>query len=337
MSILVVGPAWVGDMLMAQSLFQVLKREREGVPIDVLAPAWSAGLLEHMGEVRQIFTHAITHGQWGWRERYRLGRQLGDHSYQQAIVLPNSWKSALIPFWARIPQRTGYVGELRYGLLNDLRRLNKHTLPRTVDQFAALGLAENDPRAGKSTPYPRLAPHLSERVVHRLKIPYLPEKPVLILCPGAEYGPAKRWPVEYFATVAHQKLAVGWQVWVLGSTAKREVEMGARLRELAGPECVNLCGQTSLGDAIDLLALARVVVSNDSGLMHIAAALGKPLIALYGSSTPDMTPPLTDKAHCLYLRLSCSPCFERTCPLGHLHCLRQLTPQSVLEILNRYQ
>jgi heptosyltransferase-2 len=225
---------------------------------------------------------------------------------------------------------------MRYGLLNDIRKLNKSALPKTVDRFVALGLPKNDTRLGKLTPYPHLSPGNAEYVLRRLNLPYTAEQPLLALCPGAEYGPAKRWPLEHFAHVAKEKIAQGWQVWIFGSATKKEIELGARIQTLVGENCINLCGKTQLGEAIDLLALARVVVSNDSGLMHIAAALGKPLIALYGSSSPDMTPPLTNKAHIVYLRLHCSPCFERSCPLGHLQCLRAVTPQSVLGILKLY-
>jgi len=150
----------------------------------------------------------------------------------------------------------------------------------------------------------------------------------LALCPGAEYGPAKRWPLEHFATVAQQQCAQGWQVWLLGSV--KDTELGARIQALAGTGTVNLCGRTQLPEVIDLLSVARVVVSNDSGLMHVAAALDKPLLALYGSSDPEMTPPLSQRAQILYLGLPCSPCFERFCPLKHLNCLRDLSPDRVL-------
>lgn len=327
-AILVVGPSWVGDLVMAQSLFKVLHRESTGVHLDVLAPTWSEGLLKRMPEVRHFIPLALTHGQWGWRERLQLGRQLREGHYQQAIVLPNSWKSALIPFWAKIPQRTGYVGEMRYGLLNDIRRLNRWELPKTVEQFAALGLPADDPRRGKLIPQPLLSPGNPELILRRLNLSF-PTQPVLALCPGAEYGPAKQWPLEYYAQVATQKLAEGWQVWILGSP--KDTATGARIAYLAGNGSFNLCGQTSLSEAVDLMALAQVVVSNDSGLMHVAAALGKSLIALYGSSDPRQTPPLKMDAQILYLGLKCSPCFQRTCPLQHLKCLREITPAQVLE------
>jgi heptosyltransferase-2 len=209
--------------------------------------------------------------------------------------------------------------------------LRKWILPKTVEQFAALGLSRDDPRIGKLVPKPLLAPGTVELALQRLKIAYSNQPPLLALCPGAEYGPAKCWPLEYYARVAQQKIAEGWQVWVFGSD--KDTLLGTRIAALAGEGCLNLCGQTTLPEAVDLMSLARAVVTNDSGLMHIAAALDKPLIALYGSSDPRHTPPLNNKAKILYLGLKCSPCFQRTCPLQHLKCLREIRPELVLEKL----
>ena len=312
-SILIVGPSWVGDMMMAQSLFKVLKIKQVDVNIDVLAPTWSEGLLQRMDEVRHIIPHTIAHGKFGWRERRKIGQQLRSRAYQQAIVLPNSWKSALIPYFANIPQRTGFKGEMRYGLLNDIR--SKKALNRTVDQFVALGLSSI------AAPNPSLNP----------KPLKAENQPILALCPGAEYGPAKCWPLEYYATVAKQKRDQGWQIWIFGSN--KDYAAGAKIKNLVGDGVRNLCGQTSLSEAVDLLALTSTVITNDSGLMHIAAALDKPMIAIYGSSSPKMTPPLSDKAHIISLGLDCSPCYKRTCPKIHLKCLRDITPEQVLEKL----
>lgn len=331
-AILVVAPSWVGDMVMAQSMFKIFKREKPSVRIDVLVPTWSEGLLQRMPEVHRIIPHTIKHGQLGWAERRRIAQELRFDAYQQAIILPKSWKSALIPFWAKIPRRTGYKGEMRYGLLNDIRKLNKLILRRTVDQFVALGLPKNEP--GQQVPNPRLKPGPVEGALQRLKL----EKsghPILALCPGAEYGPAKLWPLEYYATVAKYKQAEGWQIWIFGSDKDRQ--LGEKIKILAGEECINLCGQTSLPEAVDLLSLASAIVTNDSGLMHVAAALDKPLIALYGSSSPDMTPPLNSQARVLSLRLKCSPCYKRTCPKKHFKCLRDLKPELVLDRLKAYE
>ena len=325
--ILVVGPAWVGDMVMAQSLFMTLKQRSPDATIDVLAPAWSRPLLSRMPEVSSAVTLPLEHGQLGWGVRRRLGTTIYGR-YGRAIVLPRSWKSALVPAFANIPIRTGYRGEFRYGLINDMRKLDKQKLSQTVQRYVALGLDKHAPQP-PAIPEPRLRVDADNQRMHmdinRLNL----DKPVVALLPGAEYGPAKRWPVERFAELAKRLKAAGKQVWVFGSA--KENELGDAIVRAAGEKDVaNLCGATKLIDAVDLLALAECAVTNDSGLMHIAGAVGVRLVALYGSSSPDYTPPLTTKADVVYLRLECSPCFERECPLKHFNCMMQIPVEDVL-------
>jgi heptosyltransferase-2 len=329
-NILVVGPSWVGDMVMAQSLFITLKQHHPHCNIDVLAPAWTLALLERMPEVRLGIAMPLGHGQFGLVARYQLGQQLRNH-YQQAIVLPNSWKSALIPFFAGIPTRTGFLGELRWGLLNDARPLNKQLLTMTVQRFVALGLsatAEQPP----VYPLPSLNIRTGQQQAVSEKFAVSPAANKIVgLCPGAEYGPAKRWPVEHFAELARKTQAQGWQVWLFGSDKDRVV--AEEINQLSGNVCRNFAGQTSLGEAVDLLSLTDGVVSNDSGLMHVAAALNKKLVAIYGSSDPGFTPPLNADARIIDLKLDCSPCFKRVCPLGHNRCLTEISPDQVLAAL----
>lgn len=316
-------------MVMAQTLFRLLRQQHPDCAIDVVAPAWTEPLLARMPEVRHAIPLPLGHGQLGLRARWRLGRRLRDRVYARAIVLPNSWKSALVPFAARIPTRTGFTGELRLGLLSDRRHLDKARLPRTVDRFAALAFASDAPLP-EPLPAPQLHAGDASAAVSRLGL--VPaHAPILAMCPGAEYGPAKRWPAAYFAEVARKKVADGWQVWLLGST--KDTAPAAEVARLSEGACKNLVGRTSLAEAIDLLALARAVVTNDSGLMHVAAALGRPLVAVFGSSDPRHTPPLSPLATSLWLHLACSPCFARECPLGHWGCLRELSPDRVLQAL----
>lgn len=331
--ILVVGPSWVGDMVMAQSLFKLLKQRHPDVIIDVLAPAWSQPLLARMPEVRDAITMPLGHGSLGLGERYRLGKSLRTAGYRQAILLPNSLKSALVPFWAGIGKRTGFVGELRYGLLNDIRQLNKQALPMTVQRFVALGADEGEALPEVLPPELVVDAVNVERALASLSLPR-PQSPLLVLCPGAEYGPAKRWPEAYFAELARHYTAQGWAVWVFGSD--KDAEVASQLCAMAGEACVNLAGRTSLEQAIDLMSLASVVVSNDSGLMHMAAALGRPVVALYGSSDPGFTPPLSQQAKILSLGLECSPCFERECPLGHFKCMNDLKPAQVMAAIDGF-
>jgi heptosyltransferase-2 len=327
--ILVVGPSWVGDMVMAQSLFKTLKQKSPQANIDILAPSWSAPLLQRMPEIKEVVIAPFQHRRADLRKRVQLGRRLRSANYQWAILLPNSWKSALVPFWARIPRRTGYVGEQRWGLINDIRRLERNHLPMTVQRFVALaGSADQPPPSRESMPVPELKVDQSQvgAALTAMQLP-TPDRPILMLCPGAAFGPAKQWPAEHFAHVARQYLSQGWEVWLMGS--QHDAQAAAQIASLCAAECINLAGRTSLAQAIDLMSLASLVISNDSGLMHVAAALGRPLVAVYGSSDPSVTPPLTPNSTVVTLNLSCSPCFKRRCPLGHLKCLRDLTPERV--------
>ncbi|MDR3416336.1 MAG: lipopolysaccharide heptosyltransferase II [Nevskia sp.] len=327
--ILVVGPSWVGDMVMAQALFARLRQRSPQAAIDVLAPGWSLPILARMPEVRAGIELPAGHGQLGLGLRRRIGRALRGKAYAQAIVLPGSWKSALVPYFAGIPRRTGYRREFRYGVLNDLRPLDRQRLPTTVQQFLALA-EEGAVTEAPPLPRPRLRADPGRIPALQQQLGLDPRRPAVALMPGAEYGPAKRWPEQQYAELAGRLVEQDRQVWVLGSAKERE--LGAAIAgDRAGIH--NLCGRTQLVDVIDLLAAAGAAVTNDSGLMHVAAAVGTRLVAIYGSSSPQMTPPLSPQARVLYLHLSCSPCFERTCPLGHLNCLRQITVEQVLDAL----
>jgi heptosyltransferase-2 len=329
--ILVVGPSWVGDMVMAQALFMRLRQRDQQAAIDVLAPGWSLPILARMPEVRSGIELPLRHGEFGWSERRRIGRNLRNNQYAQAIVLPNSWKSALVPFFAGIPRRTGFRRELRYGLLNDLRSLDKALLPTTVQQYLALG-EEAQPQQPPAIPQPRLRADPARVQALKRELGLEPDRPAVGLMPGAEYGPAKRWP--YYDELAGRLAAEGRQVWIFGSA--KEKELGQSIAQNRG-HIHDLCGRTQLADVVDLLGAAQAAVSNDSGLMHVASAVGTPLVALYGSSSPKMTPPLSSSAKVLYLDLECSPCFERVCPFGHFNCLRQMSVEQVLAALGSIQ
>lgn len=329
--ILVVAPAWVGDMVMSQVLYKLLKAQGD-VQIDLVAPKHSGPLAARMPEVHTFIDLPLGHGQFELAARRALGKRLREAHYDQAIVLPNSWKSALVPWFANIPVRTGWLGEMRFGLLNDARRLDKKRYPLMIERFAALAYP-NKASLPEQLPWPSLhadAKNLA-RVIALLNIP-ITGKPILGLCPGAEFGPAKRWPDAYFAEVAKQKIAQGWDVWLFGSP--KEKPQADLIQSVTNNGCVDLVGKTALADAIDLMSATNAIISNDSGLMHIAAALGKPLVVMYGSSSPGFTPPLSHTVKVLNLELDCSPCFKRECPLGHLNCLKQMHPEMVLSALD---
>src|SRR5690606_34887587 len=284
---------------------------------------------------RRALSFPLGHGVLDLATRRTIGRSLKGQ-YDQAILLPNSLKSALVPFFAGIPVRTGWKGEMRYGLLNDIRTLDKQRYPLMIERFMALAF---EPGAEIPQPYPRPSLQIDEssRAAALKKFDLSLDRPVLALCPGAEFGEAKRWPAEHYAQVAEAKIREGWQVWLFGSKSDHPVGEEIRARLIPGlrEEVSNLAGETSLAEAIDLMSVADAVVSNDSGLMHVAAALARPLVAVYGSTSPGFTPPLAEQVEIVRLGLECSPCFERTCRFGHYNCLRDLQPRMVLEALSR--
>lgn len=329
--IIIVGPSWVGDMVMAQCLFKLLKQRNPNVIIDVLAPEWTFSLLSRMPEVRQAIALPFAHGELNLRGRYQAAKKLREQHYDQAIVLPNSYKSALIPWLAKIPKRTGWVGEFRYGMLNDARHLNKKRYPLMIEQFMALGLEKGETLSRNFSLPEFVITASSQQLTLEKHKPIWRGRPILALCAGAEFGPAKRWPEEYYAQVANQKLAEGWDVWLFGSQKDRPIT--EKIMELTQHRCENISGRTELSETIDLLSLVSGVITNDSGLMHMAAALQKPIIALYGSTSTQFTPPLAADAQILKLNLDCQPCFERSCPLQHFRCMRDLTPDRVLSAM----
>ena len=367
----------------AQTLFMRLRAKHPDAVIDALAPPWVAAVLQAMPEINgKVLDNPFAHGQLRLKERWALARSLKARHYDAAYVLPNSLKSALIPVFAGIPQRIGFTGEARYGLINVRHTLDTTATPLQVERYAILAEAPGTPLP-RPYPLPRLSvdPAAQAATLESLGLRLSqysaqaqdnPSRPPLvsggapriepeqapspdkgrageglsgeaqaaasasfsyssdpvIFCPGAEFGPAKRWPERHFAALARSLTALGIPVWLLGS--KKDAAVGEEIVRLSEGAARNLCGVTNLAQAIHLIASARHVVTNDSGLMHVAAALGTPLTALFGSSSPGYTPPLSDKAQVISLGLSCSPCFKRECPLRHLDCLNGITPEQVM-------
>ena len=222
--ILVVGPSWIGDMTLSQSLYKSLKHRNSAIEIDVLAPIWSRALLKRMPEVSGIVALDADHGELKLGLRRKLGKRLRQHNYTQAIVLPRSLKSALVPWFASIPKRTGFRGEMRYGFINDRRVLDKNAMPRIVDRFVSLGQTADSALDEFVVPTPKLNVDVHEQQQTLLRLGLQPPQRLLALAPGAAYGKAKQWPVEYFAAVARHYLQHGWTIWIFGT--KQDVAVG---------------------------------------------------------------------------------------------------------------
>ena len=328
--LLITAPSWIGDAVMTQPLLARLFEQRPKPVIDVLAAPWVAPIYRLMPEVNEVVTSAFKHGEFNWSARRVEGKKLRARGYDQVFVLPNSAKSALVPFFAGIPKRTGYKGEWRYGLLNDVRRLDVLSTPLMVDRYTALA----EPR-GKMLRRPVTNPKLvvpeTQRFATLEKFGLDSAEKIAVLCPGAEYGPAKRWPEKYYAMLVEWLAERSYKVCIVGSN--KDAVVGNAIAAMSNGRALQLCGKSELPEAIHIIASANVVITNDSGLMHIAAAFDRPTIALFGSSSPQFTPPLSDRAQVLQLNLQCSPCFKRECPLGHFNCMNELKPELVQRAL----
>lgn len=332
--ILVIGPSWVGDMMMSHSLYRTLKQQQPQARLDVLAPAWCAPLLARMPEVDNALTLPIAHRELALKKRYQLGKSLAKTGYQQAYILPNSFKSALLPFWANIPHRTGWQGEIRYGLLNDRRKLDKQALPLMVLRYVALAYPANTPLTVADILLPQLT--VSPAEIATLYQHYqLAEQRYIAFCPGAEFGPAKRWPHYHYAQLAQQLISQGYAILLLGSNNDKSAcqAIYQALPHHQQKACHLLAGKTSLDQATVLLAGSQAVISNDSGLMHVAAALQRPLVALYGPSSPDFTPPLHSKACIIRLIDGYQRIRRGDQQQGYHQSLIDITPDRVLQAL----
>lgn len=341
MKMLVIGPSWVGDMMMSQSLYRTIKTNNPSAIIDVMAPAWCRPLLDRMPEVNQALPMPLGHGALELGERRRLGVALRKEAYQQALVLPNSLKSALIPFFANIPQRTGWRGEMRYGLLNDIRTLDKSAFPLMVQRYTALAYEAKTIRRAEDLPQPLLWPKLqvsaAEIAASSASFELSDDRPLIGFCPGAEFGPAKRWPHYHYAALAEKLIASGYQVILFGSA--KDTAAGEDIRQSLTPTaqsyCFNFAGKTTLDQAVILIATCQAVVSNDSGLMHIAAALDKPLVALYGPSSPDFTPPLSKQATVIRLITGYHKVRKGDAEQGYHQSLIDIQPEQVYAELEK--
>ena len=339
--ILIIAPNWIGDAVMTQPLLASLKSQYPESKIDVLASTWVAPIYRACSEVHEVIEAKFEHKQLQWGLRKELASKLALKKYQVCFVLPNSFKSALIPWLANIPFRIGYRGELRFGLINlALDNPSKVNRPPMVEHYLALSQLLNSEQVSQTTD--NLTPKLNvsalatHSVQAKLKNAHIDQANIYVICPGAEYGPTKRWPTSHFAELARSIVSNNSnnQIILLGSKGDHYLAKEIEAEAKQDGHIHNWCGDTSLDEAIAIIGMSKAVISNDSGLMHIAAALKTPQVAIFGSSDPAHTPPLSDKAKVIWLNLPCSPCHKRECPLGHLKCLNDILPAQVLATLN---
>ena len=327
---LVIAPQWIGDAVMTEPLLRRLHARGERLTVGALP--WVAPVYRAMPQVADVIEFPFAHGGLQFKARRAIARRI-EGQFDRAYVLPNSLKSALLPFLASIPERIGYLGEARVGLLTH-RLKNPKNKPPMVAFYSALS-----GEAGLEADRPQLHINAAE-IAPTLQELGLRQGGYVVFAPGAEFGPAKRWPARHFSDLA-ARLAL--PVVLLGSGKEAQLcdEIAAPVNAAQAGKCLNLAGKTSLPQALALIAASHATISNDSGLMHVAAALGVPQVAIFGSSSPLHTPPLSDRASVLWLKidpayqppLDCSPCFQRECPLGHMRCLNDIGAERVLAAL----
>jgi heptosyltransferase II len=326
--VLVIGPSWLGDTIMTQSMIQVLQEQGHEVTLSTCAAYLTVA--NRMPGLQTSIEINLPRGKLNWNKRKTYGMQLQQDGFDQVIVVPNSWKSALTPYWAKIPKRTAWLGELRWGLINDARKYDPARYPTMIQKLVALAYPKNTDISFAQCPFPKLQANQASAKKWLEKLGIDQKKPIAILCPGAAYGPAKRWPTSHFAKLANQLFNHNWQVWLMGGPA--EQDLAGEIQASSNQTCIDWTRiPHHLHDAIDLINEASVVVANDSGLMHMAAAVNRPLIAMYGSTPKTFAPPLSNQAISMMLNLPCQPCFKKTCPLQHHHCLTQISAEQVFE------
>ncbi len=338
--ILIIAPNWIGDAVMSQPLLATLKSIYPHCQIDVLASPWVAPIYRACAEVNQVIEARLEHKQLQWGLRKQLAKQIEANQYQACFVLPNSLKSALVPWLANIPLRIGYRGEMRFGLINvaldNPRKINR---PPMANHYLALSNALDHSVGinGNAIANPKLnvSTAAQQSINEKLQVARIPQQSIYVLCPGAEYGVTKRWPTEHFASLAQQIInnEPDAHVILLGSKGDHALGESIQAQVQNATQIHNWCGNTSLDEAIALIGMSKVLISNDSGLMHIGAALKVSQVAIFGSSDPHHTPPLSDKAKVIWLNLPCSPCHKRECPLGHLKCLKDILPENVMSAI----
>ena len=322
--LLIIPQNWLGDIVMSQTLLKKIKSNNPKTSIDILVNSSLKNLVERMPEINKVIILDCSHRELGLFKRLRLAKEIKKSSYDRSIVLSRSLKSSLIPYFAKIPIRTGELGELRYLFINDLKEFSKESRRKTASRYISM-YSDNNEELSENY-YPSLDSN-SENIKNLSeKYDLKKDKKVIIFAPGAAFGPSKMWPVNKFRELG-KKLNNDFKILILGSNNEKSIGNDI----VTNKNMVNLCGKTSIADAVDLMHISKFCVSNDSGLMHLAAATNTKSISIYGSTSPDFTPPLTKNKDIHYKGMSCSPCFEKKCKYGHYNCLVDIHSDDVFK------
>jgi heptosyltransferase-2 len=316
--ILIVAPAWIGDLIISAAFIKALKYNQNN-SIDILVNSNLLSVANLIPGIRKVISSETEHGRLSLKYRIKKGLCLRSEKYDECFVLTNSFKSAIIPFVAKIKKRISYLGEFRYGLINVIKRPIDRKLGMVNRYLNLIDQKHTD----KVTPVLKIKNN-KESIVDKFKC----DSKYIVFCPDAEYGSAKRWPTDKWLNLAIE-LSKRYRVVIVGL----DISISDAFRPLESDKIINLIGKTNLVEVMEIISSSEGVISNDSGLMHVSASLDKKIIALYGSSSQIYTPPLIskEKRYIIYKNLDCSPCFKRVCPLGHKKCLTDIKIDEVKE------
>ena len=321
--LLIIPQNWLGDIVMSQTLLKKVKSENPNTVIDILVNSTFKSLVERMPEINKAVILDSGHKELGLLKRLDLARRIKGN-YDQSIVLSRSIKSALIPYFAKIPIRTGELGESRYILINDLKKFTKGDRRKTAFRYVSMFSKKEEVLDKKYYPSLQSDPENMKILSDKYKLNL--DKKIIIFAPGAAFGPSKMWPVEKFKELG-EKLNKDFFILILGSNNEKNI--GDKI--VTNKNMINLCGETTITEAVDLMHISEFCVSNDSGLMHLASATNTKSISIYGATSPELTPPLTSNKEIHYRGISCSPCFEKKCKYGHYNCLVEIQADDVFK------
>lgn len=339
--ILIIAPSWLGDTIMSHSLLQLLAA-KDNV-LHVMATSWVQDILYRMPEVNCVIPSPFEHGVFDWYLRKKVAQRLKQENYKQVILLTNSWKSALVPYLANIPLRTGWLGEYRWLLLNDIKYFSSQKLKLMVQRFNLLAYASNTSVLDIALPEPKLNIDfkLQQNLLNKFSLTKKPQQKIVAIAVGAAYGPSKRWPLIYYINIISYLLERDFQVYLFGTKTELNAHNIMQQHFTCHGKVYNLhnfINKLNLLETVDLLGMADLFIGNDSGLLHLAAALNIAVIGIYGSTSSKFAPPLTKKSKIFDLEFDCKPCRQRECPLNNLQCLHNITPLTVItaikELLN---
>jgi len=321
---------WVGDAVLTTPAVRAIRENFPEARIALLAKPWVAPVFHNNPHLDKILVYESEGRHRGWLGKARLVRELRRQRFQLAVLFQNAFEAAFLVYMAGVPIRIGYDSDCRGALLTrripvDQDRVGSHHIEYYLGILQGASLRPGDRKL--TLELSDIERARAEEILKENQIS--PSRPLVVINPGATFGSSKRWPLERYAALGDRiRAAWGAQIVILGGPGERTV--GRQISALMNRGCINLCGRTSLREAAALIEKCELFVTNDSGLMHVAAAFDIPLIAIFGSTDPAATGPTNPRSRIVQVPASCSPCLKRECPEDH-RCMNEISVDQVYE------